>query len=266
METSHNQIQIDQNHRIQAENVVDFLSTRLPCYCKFLSCLRFQDASEKFKIFPSTKSTFSPYDNISSPFILLATCETIYYEFSFIESKSKNGNSLREMYFQVLVDLDILHRVFAQVKPNVVVNQTDNNECFPVVSDIASSLKSEDLFHNKSLDDMNSIPSNVYNSQKSLFRHPPYSEISFSLETNPSSSKRGMLCRMIEAICTMIGIRMTMIDIFVFLRQPRCRIDKIMSIVEKVELESMKSNITIDILLKNATLEANCVKAMLASR
>jgi hypothetical protein len=278
---------------------VNNLYRKLPRFCKSLASLQFDEALESMNSIPPIKSSFSVLDNISSPFLLLAICETLYYEFSFIESKSVSGNSLSEMYMQVLVDLDIIHNIFGETKHSKdTANYSDNSYHeghFIPLSTFSNKIQNINIFstRNISYDDRHTVPTfHTYNTagktQYGKNCHGSSNEENANVQN--MKNKQLYIKNVIEILSTLIGIRVSMIDVFVSLRQSSLiAVDSVIQILDRICIESIKvsnnfnnistpnsnynsstshinTNNKIDCLLVNAVSEAMCVKKMLLCR
>lgn len=233
------------------------LLSKLPHYLIAISNLKFSEAANLMTPFPLSKTKFSVLDNIDSPFLLFSTCEAIYFEFSFIEASSINGNSLGDMYFQVLYDFDILLKCFSQFndyQPNLFPSQSSaRGEDFDLISTLP--LKSREL--------------NRFNAKKNSRKVEKAPLISPNSYFNAVWQWNDCpLCILLERLCTIIGIRLTMIDVFVQIRNSYSSVDEMIAALESVQLEtaSLATCPYLERLARNIYMEAYCLSNMLSCR
>jgi hypothetical protein len=90
------------------------LLAAIPRFCQLLSGGAFRRALVLMSpITLGVRPDLSVDDNARSPFVLLALCEHMFSEFSFVEVEIKRpSESLTHMYAQTLVDLELLRQYF----------------------------------------------------------------------------------------------------------------------------------------------------------
>lgn len=96
------------------ELIIEFLLTKLPLLLHELSSHHYEHAEILLNISNKLQSTFTIYENILSPFLLLILCEINYNEYNFTKYIMNNTTNitLNEAYLHIISDINILMKIF----------------------------------------------------------------------------------------------------------------------------------------------------------
>ena len=115
---------------LKAQLYVKVLTIEMVKCCENLLHKRFRDEESRHSAMClDKKKTFSIYDNIASPLLLLSLCEKYYHKLHIVV-KLLNDKSLADLYIKLLLDMNSLKQVFS---PDSMLSFFIENICTLVI-------------------------------------------------------------------------------------------------------------------------------------